>query len=226
MRLSLPAGELDLAARVLLVAVVGPVPDRDLAGAARRAEAEGADLVDVMIDSADGPTTVGSHVATVRSAVAVPVMVCTADPRMAAAACAAGASVVHDLGHRSSALLEVVAGAGVAYVVGHTDRSPHHGAVVAALERRLGDARQAGIARERLMVDPGLDRGTERDLTELKALERPVLVSLSPVDSPGELDHLSLATLAVAHGTRLLRTTDLRPVRRVCDVLSRILAAS
>ncbi|CAN5528348.1 dihydropteroate synthase [soil metagenome] len=100
------------------------------------------------------------------------VSVDTMRAEVAEAALAAGATVVNDVsgGLADPRILEVVAGAGATYVAmhwrAHSDRMAdladydEPGGVVAAVRRELGERvaaiRAAGIADERLVLDPGL----------------------------------------------------------------------
>ncbi len=136
----------------------------------------------------------------------VPVSADTFAPEVAAAATAAGAVVVNDIGGGSDAMLEVVADAGCGYVLMHSegpprvDRpAPHYEDVVDRLKQffseRIGRAAELGVAAESIAIDPGLDFDLTtaddveilRRLDELHGLGRPLYVSLSRKDFIGAL---------------------------------------
>jgi dihydropteroate synthase len=110
------------------------------------------------------------------------------------------------------------------------------------LEERIEYAVQAGIAEERLIVDPGFGFGKTlghnlellRRLHELHALGRPLMVGTSRksmlgmiLDAPPEERlHGTLATVAAAvlAGCHLVRVHDVGPamdVVRVCEAIRR-----
>ncbi len=131
------------------------------------------------------------------------VSVDTMRAEVAAAALAAGASIVNDVsgGLADPAILDVAAAGGATYVAmhwrAHSERMhdlavyDEPGGVVAAVVRELGErvaaARAAGIPDERLVLDPGLGfakRGSHNwqlvaGLDELAALGFPLLVGAS-----------------------------------------------
>jgi dihydropteroate synthase len=113
--------------------------------------------------------------------------------------------------------------------------APRYGDVVAEvagfLEHRLGAATQAGIAMDRIVVDPGFGFGKSvehnftllRRLDELQVLGRPVLAGLSRKSMLGaatgrDVDHreaasLAAAVLAVERGARIVRVHDVAGAR-------------
>ena len=88
-------------------------------------------------------------------------------------------------------MLEVAAGSGAHVVAMHNQRGHEYGDIIADicafLRRSLELADDAGIGRERVIVDPGFGFGKTpeqnlevlRRLAELKALERPILIGTS-----------------------------------------------
>ena len=162
---------------------------------------------------------------------------------VAEAALEAGAMMVNDVsaGRHDPAILEVTASAGALYTAMHSratpadmQRAPRYDDVVAEVREELADAlaraAAAGIAPDRLVLDPGF--GFAKDdghnltllarLDELHDLGAPLLVGLSRkrtlghvtgrVD-PGERLAASVAAvaLAVAHGAALVRVHDVAP---------------
>jgi dihydropteroate synthase len=128
------------------------------------------------------------------------VSVDTMRAEVAAAAIDAGARLVNDVsgGRADPAMLPLVAEAGLSYVCmhwrGHSTDMQSRAAyadvvaeVVAELTEQLGEAERAGIAPERLIIDPGFGFAKTGEhnwqllhrLTELEALGRPLLIGVS-----------------------------------------------
>jgi len=171
--------------------------------------AEGADIIDVGGEStrpgADRPSVAEElrrvlPVVTALVEAGACVSIDTMRPAVAAEAVAAGARLVNDVsgGQADPDMLGVVAGLEVAYVCMHwrghavdmQRRATYDDVVtdvVAELDAQLDRARAAGIAEERLIVDPGFgfaktgEHNWEllRRFAELDVLGRPVLVGLS-----------------------------------------------
>jgi dihydropteroate synthase len=158
------------------------------------------------------------------------VSVDTYKPAVAAAAIAAGASIVNDVsGLRDPELADVCAQTGAALVVMHTLAAPkqrlHDDAlyddilddVMRFLDERLELARSHGVADEQLIVDPGPDFAKTpaqtvellRGAARLHELGRPILLAISRKDFVGALTSRSprargAGTLAaLAHGMDL-----------------------
>ena len=139
----------------------------------------------------------------------VPVSVDTYKPEVAAAAVAAGASIVNDVsGLLHPALADVCAATGAALVITHTRTAPKtkrlepgfYGAGVAAdvaafLEQRMALAVSRGVAEDHIMLDPGPDFAKTpaqtvaalQGLDRVLALGRPVLLALSRKDFIGAI---------------------------------------
>lgn len=146
----------------------------------RQLMADGADIIDVGgestrpgISRTPAAEELNRVVPVVRALVGAGarVSVDTMRSTVARAAIEAGAGVINDVsgGQADPRILEVVAGAGVDYVVMHwrgqsasmqsaelTRYVDLVGEVVAEIEERVDAARRAGIARARLIVDPGI----------------------------------------------------------------------
>jgi dihydropteroate synthase len=173
----------------------------------------------------------------------VPLSADTFSPAVATRAVAAGAAVVNDIGGGADEMLEAVAAAGCGYVLMHIegpprrDREPRSFAdpvdhLRAWFEERVRAAVAAGVAEERIAIDPGLDFDLTvaddltilRRLAELHSLGRPLYVSLSRKDFLGaviagswsgrapagerEAATCAAAALAVAAGAQVLRLHD------------------
>lgn len=138
------------------------------------------------------------------SAAGLTVSVDTWKAEVTLAALAAGAVMVNDVsGLRDPAMLAVCAGAGAGLVITHTRAAPKEKAfpaydvvvadVLAFLAERVEAAVAAGVERERILIDPGIDLAKTpaqsvevlRRLDELRPLGRPVLLAVSRKDFVG-----------------------------------------
>ncbi|MEW6472675.1 MAG: dihydropteroate synthase [Actinomycetota bacterium] len=192
----------------------------------------------------------------------VAISVDTTDASVAAAALEVGATVVNDItaGRGDRRMLPLVAEAGAGYVFMHMQGTPatmqddpRYDDVVAEvgafLAERRAAAREAGIADEELMADPGLGFGktVAHNLTLLARLPEvaraagvPLLVGPSrkgfigvvsgapgaplPVDQR-EDGTLAAAVWALDHGAAMVRVHDVAPVADAVRLL-RALAAT
>jgi dihydropteroate synthase len=117
---------------------------------------------------------------------------------VADAAVSAGASIINDVGGLADAgVADVAARTGAALVVMHTRAAPKverfpgyddpMADVISFLDERIEQALAAGVEREQIVVDPGLDYAKTphesievlRRLVELRRLHRPVLLAVS-----------------------------------------------
>ncbi|MFN2491042.1 MAG: dihydropteroate synthase [Actinomycetota bacterium] len=194
-------------------------------------------------------------IAALSGSTGAPLSVETGRPNVARRALEAGASWVNDVTALADAdLAGVCADAGTALVLTHNGgqirgrpRSPRYGDVVEAVIaewRRLETvARAAGVAPDRLVMDPGLDFGKTtfhsleimRRLGELVAVAGAVLVAPSRKDVVGESlglplgerleGTLALVGLSVLRGAAVVRVHDVkaavRTVRMVETVIGR-----
>ena len=224
----------------------------DLAGAlahARQMAADGADVIDVGGESTrPGAAPVPEaeelrRVVPVIEALAGEGLLVSADTRRPAvmrAAIAAGAAMINDVGALTApGALDVLAGSDAAICLVHMQgepgtmqRAPHYGDVVgevrAFLLARARACEDAGIARERIVVDPGFGFGKTlahnlallRALPELATAGYPVLAGLSRKSSLGTITgraveermpaSLAAALTAVARGAAIVRVHDVR----------------
>ncbi len=170
---------------------------------------------------------------------ALPISVDTSKPEVMRAAVAAGAGMLNDVyALRREGALDAAAALGVPVVLMHMlgeprsmQDAPRYDDVVGEVHRFLAErifaAEMAGIARKRIVVDPGFGFGktTQHNLQLLAQLERftelgvPVLAGLSRKRTIGELTgreapaerlHGSVAAhlLAAQRGATLLRVHD------------------
>jgi len=175
----------------------------------------------------------------------------TSKAGVAAAALRAGATLVNDVTalRGDPAMAEVVAGAGADLCLMHMlgdprtmQRDPRYDDVVsevrAFLEARLSAATAAGIAPERIALDPGIGFGktTEHNLAllrrigELVGLGRPVLIGTSRKSFLGKItarpvgDRIAatIATnlFAYERGARIFRVHNAAPVHDALQVMA------
>ena len=182
---------------------------------------------------------------------AVPVSIDTRKPEVMRRALAAGASMVNDVAALGApGAIEAVAGTDAAVCLMHKQGEPgsmqdepRYGDVVEEvrgfLRERAAACVSAGIARSRLVVDPGFGFGKalEHNLELLRNLGRiasdglPVLAGLSRKRMIGALTgrdegerlagSVAAAVVAAMHGARIIRAHD---VRETADAL-RVVAA-
>lgn len=188
-----------------------------------------------------------------RSRFDLPLSVDTWRASVAKACFDAGACIGNDIsGFADPDYLNVCAAAGASVVATHIrlaprvpDPDPQYDDVVMAVCEFLADraerARTAGIPRERIMVDAGLDLGKSelqskillRSSDALTALGYPVFLSASnkrflwtllDVERGSAGDGTMAAhSLGIALGCRILRAHDVRNGRRVADAMAAIL---
>lgn len=181
---------------------------------------------------------------------AIPVSVDTVKPEVMRSAIAGGAAMINDINAlRSPGALEAVAGSDVAVCLMHMQGEPRTmqsepryrdvvAEVGAFLAERVAAAESAGIARERIAIDPGFGFGKTvahnfellRNLDRFAALGLPVLAgwsrksTLGAITGRGAGDRLagSLAAvlLAVQRGARIVRVHDVAATRDVLAVLA------
>ena len=227
--------------------------------------AEGADFLDVGgVKAGPGPEVSAEEelervvpaIAALRERFDVPLSVDTWRASVLREAIEAGAVVGNDIsGFEDPDYLAVASAAGASVVATHIRIGPrvpdpdpvYDEPVIDAVSRFLCDrgerAEAAGIPRERIMVDAGLDLGkTEpqslellRSHDQLAALGWPLFLSASNKRFLGELvgadvtdrrevSHAAHA-LGIALGSRVLRAHDVRGARRTADVMAAVLAA-
>jgi dihydropteroate synthase len=226
--------------------------------------ADGADFLDVggvkagpgdEVTEAEELDRVIPAVTALRERFDLPLSVDTWRASVAKAGYEAGACVGNDIsGFADPDYLAVAAAADASVVATHIrlrprvpDPTPEYGDVVMDVRDFLADrgaqAEAAGIPRERIMVDAGLDLGkTEpQSATLLRAsdtlvdLGYPVFLSASNKRFLGallgtEVDDRAAGTnaahaLGIGLGCRVLRAHDVRAARRVADTMAAILEA-
>ena len=233
-------------------------PQRAVAHALRLVE-EGADLLDIGAESTrPGALPVDEQeerrrlvpvVAAVAKAVSVPISVDTSKAEVARAAIDAGAIMVNDVTalRGDSAMVDVVAQAGAGLVLMHMQGTPdtmQHapryddvvGEVAQFLAERVRFAIDHGVAKDRIVVDPGIGFGKTlghnldllANLRVFTELGYPLLVGPSRKGFIGQLTDQSVeargwgtagvVALAVEQGANILRVHDVGPMKDVAKV--------
>lgn len=233
--------------------------------AGRQLAAHGARIVDVGGESTrPGSTEVPvdeelRRVVPVVEALAAEGITVSIDTRKAAvahAALAAGAAIVNDVsGGHDLDLLAAAAGTGAGYVLMHSRATPDvmqrhtdYDDVVAHvyeyLEQGLRRCAVGGVARDRVVVDPGIGfaKTTGQNLRllaslgQLRGLGRPVLLGVSRkrfigrvlgVENPGDRleGSLACAALACRDGVAVLRVHDVAATLRVARMTEAVMRA-
>jgi len=179
-----------------------------------------------------------------------PISVDTRRPEVMQAALSAGASMINDIeALQAPGAVEVAAKAQCAVCLMHMkgepatmQKGPHYddvvGEVLGFLKKRMQAAMQAGIAQERIAIDPGFGFGKTaahnfellRRLDEFSSLGVPVLAGWSRKSTLGKLTgrpaderlaaSLAAALLALQGGATILRVHDVKETRDVIAVWS------
>lgn len=209
----------------------------------------GADLIDVGGESTrPGHTPVPAEeelrrvipaIRALAQAITVPISIDTSKAIVAEAALKAGASIINDVRglQADPDMAPLAARAGVPVIIMH-DRKIESAErlipdIVRELARRIEHALAAGIAWERIIIDPGFGFGKTPDLNllllrrlrELTALGRPILVGTSRKSMIGHVlgtppeDRLegtaATVALAIANGADIVRVHDVPQMVRV-----------
>lgn len=219
---------------------------------ARALIAEGADMLDIGGESTRpgaAPVTLDEERRRVLPVLeglrdcGVPLSVDTQKPELMREAVAAGASMVNDVcGFRADGALEAIADTDAAICIMHMrgeprtmQQSPHYDDVVKEvgeyLAARLSAAERAGIASERIVIDPGfgfgktlthnlallrgLCRFREAGVTLLAGLSRKSMLGAITGRGPTERVHASVAAalIAVQNGAQIVRVHDVAGTR-------------
>jgi dihydropteroate synthase len=181
---------------------------------------------------------------------AAPISVDTVKPEVMRAALAAGASMINDINAlRTPGAIEAVTGSGAAICLMHMQgeprtmqREPRYEDVVAEVAAFLGErvaaALAAGIALERIAIDPGFGFGKTvahnfellRGLGRIAEIGPPVVAGWSRKSTLGAISgraegdrlaaSLAAALLAVERGARIVRVHDVAATRDALRVLA------
>jgi dihydropteroate synthase len=243
----------------------GRYVDFDAACARAEALAEaGADIIDLGgestrpgaadVDLAEERRRVLPLIQALAARVSVPLSIDTSKPELMAEAAAAGVALVNDVrALRAPGALEAVAREDVLVCLMHMQGeprsmqdAPHYADVVREvgdfLAARVDACVEAGIARERLIVDPGFGFGktAAHNLQVLRDLEgivtrlgRPLLAGMSRKRTIGDVlggkpaderlyGSLAVAVMAAERGARILRVHDAAATRDALALVSAV----
>jgi dihydropteroate synthase len=227
---------------------------------ARQMMEEGADLIDVGAESSrPGAAAVVSADEELRRLLPVlqglrdlPLSVDTVKPEVMRVALAEGAAMINDINAlRAPGALAAVAAGDAAVCLMHMQGNPatmqlhpSYADVVAEvqafLRERIDSARAAGIAAERIVIDPGFGFGKTlehnlellRHLREFAALGVPVLAGWSRKGSLGRITgkpaadrlapSIAAALIAAQNGASILRVHDVAATRDALSVLAAV----
>ncbi len=232
---------------------------------AERMAIEGASIIDiggqstrpgaVEVDSQQEIDRVVPVIEAIRSTVDLPISIDTSRAPVMRAAVAAGAAIINDvLALQAPGSLQTAAELGVPVCLMHMqgrprtmqDR-PHYEDVTREvldfLRKRVAVCVGAGIARQRIMIDPGFGFGKTHahnvellaNLRQLLDFGLPVLVGLSRKSTLGDLTgqtvenrmaaSLAAAAIAVTKGARIVRAHDVRETADALRVVSAVMEA-
>jgi dihydropteroate synthase len=216
---------------------------------ARRLIEEGADMLDIGGESTrPGAAAVGEQEELARVLpvieglrdITVPISIDTWKPAVMRAAIAAGASMVNDINAlQAPEALAAVAASDAAVCLMHKQGNPENmqlapqyadvmDEVMSFLRQRVQSAEAAGIARERIVIDPGFGFGKTlahnlallKNMRDFAALGMPLLAGLSRKSMLGaitgqDVDHrqtasVAAALIAVQRGAAIVRVHDVR----------------
>ena len=216
---------------------------------ALRLEADGADLLDLGAESTRPGHEPVSEAEELRRLLPVldrlagklriPVSVDTSKAAVARAAIARGAAILNDVAALSNPGMAdfaregnfpVVLMHGVAHILAEDDAAPSE-TIAAWFAARVAEL---GLAKERLIIDPGIGFGTRRlqdaaildHLAPLAALGHPVLIGLSRKrivrhlhpDVDRDEASAQMALRAWRNGASILRLHEMRPIRHLLSL--------
>lgn len=231
----------------------------------RQLVAEGAQLLDIGAESSRPgalPVAAEQELARVLPVLdglrdcGVPLSVDTSKPLVMQAALAAGADMINDINAlQAPAALELIASSDCAVCLMHMQGqprtmqlAPQYEDVVAEVaeffRQRMQALAQAGVASERVVLDPGFGFGKTlrhnlallQRLADLRVDGLPLLAGLSRKSMLGEITgrpapqrlaaSVAAALLAVQHGAAILRVHDVAATRDALAVLNALASSS
>jgi dihydropteroate synthase len=222
-----------------------------------RMVSEGADMIDVGGESTrpgHQPITAVEETARVDAVIrrlardaGVPVSIDTYKVEVAEAAVAAGATILNDIWGltRSPSMAGLAARAGCALVLMHNQDGTHYGGdimeeIKRVLRGSVERALEAGVPKERVIIDPGIGFGKNADqnwdvlrrLGELSELGQPILLGTSRKSFLGKLLDLPVAervegtaatvVAGVLRGADIVRVHDVLEMTRVVRVADQL----
>lgn len=182
----------------------------------------------------------------------IPISVDTSKPEVMRATIKAGATMINDINAlRSPGALKVVADGGVTVCLVHMQGEPKYmqsdpqykDVIVEIrdfLQQRIDAVEAAGIARERIVIDPGfgfgkalkhnlkllrcLDQFTDMGMPVLAGLSRKSMLREITGNKKGDLvsSSISAALLAAINGARILRVHDVKATKDALKVYNAV----
>ena len=183
----------------------------------------------------------------------VPISIDTTKSVVARAALEAGASIINDISalHHDAEMAQVAAKHNAGLVLMHMRGTPQQmqqdtaysdliGEIVDYLSVAITKAESAGVAPDKIMVDPGIGFGKDlegnlsilRSISQLKSLGKPVLIGASRKSFIGRLTgadsgdrlagSLAAAVVAVMNGASAVRVHDVAETRQAVDLAVRL----
>ncbi|MDD5234333.1 MAG: dihydropteroate synthase [Syntrophales bacterium] len=243
-------------------------PEKALDAAIRMA-GEGADIIDVGGESSrPGAQAVAAEEETRRiipvieklsGRIGIPISVDTTKANVARLAVEAGAEIINDISAASldPEMAGTAARLGTPIVLMHMRGTPSTmqtgdlsyrslcGDIIGALAAGISRVAAAGVAPDRVIIDPGIGFGKTaegnvriiRRLRDFKVLGRPILIgpsrkrftgTFTGVETPRERIEGTAAavTASVMNGAHIVRVHDVEFMRRVCDMADAIKVSS
>ncbi|MCK4368618.1 MAG: dihydropteroate synthase [Dehalococcoidales bacterium] len=213
---------------------------------AKRLVDDGADIIDIGGESTrpdSKPVSADDELRRVMPVIerlagelSVPMSIDTYKSAVASRAVKAGVMMINDVWglKRDPRLARVAAEAGVPIIlVSYLQDSVRYdimAEVVSSLEKSIEQAMEAGVAWQNIIIDPGIGFGKSaeqnldiiRRLTELRSLNRPILLGASrkfmlnqPPDQRLEATAATVA-IGIANGADMVRVHDVRQMVQVC----------
>ena len=181
----------------------------------------------------------------------VPISIDTYKAPVAEAAAEAGAAIINDVWglKRDAGISRIAAERGLPLILMHNQEGTHYNNLIqdiaASLRDSMAEAVRAGVAEERIIVDPGFGFGKTvshnlevlRRLADIRsALGRPLLLGTSrkstigrvldlPVDQRLDGDSAAVA-IGIANGVDIIRVHDLKEMARVAKMADAITRAA
>ena len=219
---------------------------------------EGAAMIDVggqstrpgyeELDPAEEIARVVPVIELLAASLSVPISIDTYKSAVARAAVVAGADVINDIHgfQRDPELATIAAEHHCGVILMHNDADFRQsagntgGRIIEFLSRSLELARAAGVAREQIILDPGIGFGKTQEqnleilgcLDQLKSLGCPLILGASRKSTIGNVlslppderleGTLATSTLAVWQGVEFLRVHDVRPNLRAAQMSAAI----
>jgi dihydropteroate synthase len=231
--------------------------EKQLEFAMRQSE-DGADIIDIGVQSGRTDTPILEEDREIEQLVplvralserGIVVSVDTWRAGVAEAAVAAGAALINDVGGLADeSIAEVAGSSGAGLVVMHTRAAPKEerfpgyedamGDIVTFLEERIELAERRGVARDQIVIDPGLDYAKKpvesiealKGLSELQRFDRPILLAVSRKYFIGMLTgkppherlagSLAAVEFGVSAGAHIVRVHDVGAVAEFLRVRS------